>query len=191
MEGEAKRTRIVAERPPYNFAFSRTERPAVIGSILVSPSVARVRAALAAAGVDADIVALPDAARTARAAADALGCGVAQIANSLVFRLERSNAALLVMSSGANRVDVHRLAALAGEPAGKADAAFVREATGFAIGGVAPVGHPAPLHTLVDRSLLAFDAIWAAAGHPHTVFRLTPDALVRITGGELADTAQA
>ncbi len=159
-------------------------------SILASPSVARVRAALAAAGVDADIVALPGAARTAQAAADALGCAVAQIANSLVFRLERSNRALLVMSSGANRVDVNRLPTLAGEPGGKADAAFVREATGFAIGGVAPVGHPAPLRTLVDRSLLVFDEIWAAAGHPHTVFRLTPAVLVQITGGEIADTAR-
>jgi prolyl-tRNA editing enzyme YbaK/EbsC (Cys-tRNA(Pro) deacylase) len=170
--------------------FSRADRPAVTESILASPSVARVRAALAAAGVDADIVALPGAARTAQAAADALGCAVAQIANSLVFRLERSNRALLVMSSGANRVDVNRLATLAGEPGGKADAAFVREATGFAIGGVAPVGHPAPLRTLVDRSLLAFDEIWAAAGHPHTVFRLTPAVLVQITGGEIADTAR-
>jgi prolyl-tRNA editing enzyme YbaK/EbsC (Cys-tRNA(Pro) deacylase) len=159
--------------------------------ILDSPSVVRVRSALEAAGVPADIVALPDAARTAKAAADALGCSVAQIANSLVFRLERSDAPLLVMSSGANRVDVARLGALAGEPAGKADAGFVREATGFAIGGVAPVGHPARLRTFVDRSLLAFGEIWAAAGHPHTVFRLTPDVLVRITGGELADTAQA
>jgi prolyl-tRNA editing enzyme YbaK/EbsC (Cys-tRNA(Pro) deacylase) len=159
--------------------------------ILDSPSVLRVRAALDAAGVSADIVALPDAARTAKAAADALGCSVAQIANSLVFRLVRSHAPLLVMSSGANRVDVARLESLAGEPAGKADAAFVREATGFAIGGVAPVGHPSPLRTFVDRSLLAFEDIWAAAGHPHTVFRLTPDALLRITGGTLADTAQA
>ncbi len=151
----------------------------------------RVRAALAAAGAPADIVALPDAARTAKAAADALGCSVAQIANSLVFRLETSNAPLLVMSSGANRVDVARLRVLAGEPAGKADAAFVREATGFAIGGVAPVGHPGPLRTFIDRSLFAFEEIWAAAGHPHTVFRLTPDILARITGGQVADTAQA
>jgi prolyl-tRNA editing enzyme YbaK/EbsC (Cys-tRNA(Pro) deacylase) len=149
-----------------------------------------VRTALEAAGVPADIVVLPDAARTAKAAADALGCSVAQIANSLVFRLEHSAAPLLVMSSGANRVDVARLGVLAGEPAGKADAAFVREATGFAIGGVAPVGHPSRLRTFVDRSLLAFAEIWAAAGHPHTVFRLTPEVLVRITGGQLADTAQ-
>jgi prolyl-tRNA editing enzyme YbaK/EbsC (Cys-tRNA(Pro) deacylase) len=159
--------------------------------VLDSPSVVRVRAALDALGVRAEIVALPDAARTARAAADALGCDVAQIANSLVFRLQHSGAPLLVMSSGARRVDVERLGALAGEPAGKADAAFVRAATGFAIGGVAPVGHPAPLRTFVDRSLAAFDVVWAAAGHPHTVFRLTPGELVRITGGALADTAQA
>lgn len=158
--------------------------------ILDSSSVLRVRAALLEAGAHADIVALPDAARTAKAAAEALGCSVAQIANSLVFRLERSGLPLLVMSSGANRVDLSRLAALAGEPAGKADAAYVREATGFAIGGVAPVGHLRRLRTLVDRTLLRFEEIWAAAGHPHTVFRLTPQVLVRITGGELADVAQ-
>jgi prolyl-tRNA editing enzyme YbaK/EbsC (Cys-tRNA(Pro) deacylase) len=157
--------------------------------ILDSPSVVRVRTALAAAGVNAEIVALPGAARTAKAAAEALGCGVAQIANSLVFRLEATGLPLLVMASGANRVDVARLGVLAGEPAGKADASFVRESTGFAIGGVAPVGHASRLRTFVDRSLLRFEEIWAAAGDPHTVFRLTPDVLVRITGGELADVA--
>jgi prolyl-tRNA editing enzyme YbaK/EbsC (Cys-tRNA(Pro) deacylase) len=159
-------------------------------SILDAPSVARVRAALAAAGLTTEIVALPDAARTARAAADALGCDVAQIANSLVFRGERTNAPVLVMSSGANRVDLARLADALGEPAGKADAAFVRESTGFAIGGVAPVGHLARLRTLVEASLQRFDAVWAAAGHPHTVFRLTPAELVRITGGDVVDLAQ-
>jgi prolyl-tRNA editing enzyme YbaK/EbsC (Cys-tRNA(Pro) deacylase) len=151
------------------------------------PAVERVRAALAAAGLAVDIVALPDAARTARAAADAIGCDLAQIANSLVFRGGTSGAALLVMTSGANRVDTARVAALVGEPIGKADAAFVRAATGFAIGGVAPVGHAAPVRTLVDRDLFRHAEIWAAAGHPHTVFRLTPDALLRLTGGAVVE----
>jgi len=151
------------------------------------PAVDRVRTALAAAGVDAAIVTLPEAARTARAAAEAIGCAAGQIANSLVFRGEHSGAALLVMTSGAHRVDTARVAALVGEPVGKADAAFVRESTGFVIGGVAPVGHASRLRTLVDRNLLGHAEIWAAAGHPHTVFRLTPEALVRITGGTVAD----
>jgi prolyl-tRNA editing enzyme YbaK/EbsC (Cys-tRNA(Pro) deacylase) len=151
------------------------------------PAVERVRAALAAAGLAVDIVALPDAARTARAAADAIGCAVAQIANSLVFRGGTSGAALLVMTSGANRVDTARVAALVGEPIGKADAAFVRATTGFAIGGVAPVGHAALVRTLVDRDLFRHAEIWAAAGHPRTVFRLTPDALLRLTGGAVVE----
>jgi prolyl-tRNA editing enzyme YbaK/EbsC (Cys-tRNA(Pro) deacylase) len=153
------------------------------------PAVARVRAALGAAGLAPRIVALPDAARTARAAADAIGCQVAQIANSLVFRMLDSDAPLLVMTSGANRVDPDKVAGLVGGPVGKADARFVRDATGFAIGGVAPVGHAQPVRTLVDRHLLQHAEIWAAAGHPHTVFPLTPDALVRITGGSVADVA--
>lgn len=151
------------------------------------PAVERVRAALAERGLAAEIVSLPDAARTARAAAEAIGCAVGQIANSLVFRCERSGEALLVMTSGAHRVDLARVAALVGEPIAKADAMFVREATGFAIGGVAPVGHIRPLRTLVDRNLLEHAEIWAAGGHPHTVFRLTPDALVRLTGGSVAE----
>jgi prolyl-tRNA editing enzyme YbaK/EbsC (Cys-tRNA(Pro) deacylase) len=153
------------------------------------PAVERVRAALTAAGVAVEILALPDAARTARAAADAIGCDVAQIANSLVFRGESSDTALLVMTSGANRVDTARVAALVGESIGKADAAFVRAATGFVIGGVAPVGHVAPVRTLIDRDLLRHAEIWAAAGHPHTVFRLTPDALLRLTGGTVVEVA--
>jgi len=134
------------------------------------------------------IVELPGAARTAKAAAEYLGCEIAQIANSLVFRAQASNSAVLVMSSGAKRVDVARLAALVGEPIGKADADFVRDQTGFAIGGVPPVGH-AVKRTFVERSLAAYRELWAAAGHPHTVFRLTYQELVRITGGAEADLA--
>ena len=142
----------------------------------------RVRKALDEAGLQTDIVELPGAARTAKAAAGFLGCDVGQIANSLVFRLQ-SGAPLLVMSSGAKRVDLERLAALAGEPVGKADAEFVRRTTGFAIGGVAPVGHAEPLRTFVEESLAAHGELWAAAGHSHTVFRLTYADLLRITRG--------
>lgn len=149
-----------------------------------------MRDALARAGLDAEIVELPGAARTARAAADYLGCDVGQIANSLVFRAQTSDGAVLVMSSGAKRVDIARLAALVGEPVGKADADFVRSRTGFVIGGVAPVGHIGELEKFVDRSLAAYDAIWAAAGHPHTVFRLTYAQLLAITGGAAVDVAE-
>lgn len=158
-------------------------------AVLSSPSVERVREALARAGLAADIVELPGAARTAQAAADFLGCAVGQIANSLVFRAEASDGAVLVMSSGAKRVDTARLATLLGEPVGKADAEFVRRQTGFAIGGVPPVGHAAKLRTFVEKSLAAQREIWAAAGHPHTVFRLSYEDLVRITGGEQVDLA--
>lgn len=149
-----------------------------------------MRDALARSGLDAEIVELPGAARTARAAADYLGCDVGQIANSLVFRAQTSDGAVLVMSSGAKRVDIARLAALVGEPVGKADADFVRSRTGFVIGGVAPVGHIGELEKFVDRSLAAYDAIWAAAGHPHTVFRLTYAQLLAITGGAAVDVAE-
>jgi prolyl-tRNA editing enzyme YbaK/EbsC (Cys-tRNA(Pro) deacylase) len=155
-------------------------------AVLNSPSVERVRDALSRAGLGAEIVELPGAARTARAAADYLGCEVGQIANSLVFRA--SDRPLLVMSSGAKRVDVARLAALVGGPVGKADADFVRRHTGFVIGGVAPVGH-GPTPTFVEKSLAAYRDLWAAAGHPHTVFRLTYEELLRITGGAEADLA--
>ena len=158
-------------------------------SILSSPAVMRVANALRAAGVAAEIVELPGAARTAKLAAEFLGCEVAQIANSLVFRGAQTNTAFLVMSSGARRVDTGKLARVAGEPMAKADAEFVRTATGFVIGGVAPVGHTGALRAYVERSLSAFDVIWAAAGHPNTVFRLTYAELVRITGGEEIDAA--
>lgn len=158
-------------------------------AVLSSPNVERVREALARAGLASDIVELPGAARTAQAAADFLGCDVAQIANSLVFRAAASDGAVLVMSSGAKRVDTARLAAVLGEPVGKADAEFVRRTTGFAIGGVPPVGHAGPLRAFVEKSLGAQREIWAAAGHPQTVFRLSYDELVRITGGEQVDLA--
>lgn len=142
-------------------------------------------------GLETTIVYLERAARTSAEAAAAVGCRVDQIAKSLVFRLAGSGAPLLVIASGANRVDEARVAALVGEPLGKADADFVRTHTGFAIGGVAPVAHPAPLMTLIDEHLLKWDRIWAAAGHPHTVFPLHPQDIVRLTGGRVVAVAVA
>jgi prolyl-tRNA editing enzyme YbaK/EbsC (Cys-tRNA(Pro) deacylase) len=159
-------------------------------AVLTSPAVQRVHAALTAAGLDFEIVELPGAARTAKAAAEFLGCEVAQIANSLVFRGAASNGAILVMSSGARRVDLRKLEQAAGEPIAKADAEFVRAHTGFAIGGVAPVGHTGELRSFVEVSLSRFDEIWAAAGHPNTVFRLGYPDLLRITGGVAVDVAE-
>jgi prolyl-tRNA editing enzyme YbaK/EbsC (Cys-tRNA(Pro) deacylase) len=158
-------------------------------SVLSNPSVERVRGALVRAGLEPEIIELPGAARTAQAAAEYLGCNVAQIANSLVFRTQASDGALLVMSSGAKRVDLARLCALLGEPVQKADADFVRQRTGFAIGGVAPVGHVAVDKIFIEKSLAAHRELWAAAGHPHTVFRLTYEELVRITAGTPTEAA--
>ena len=157
--------------------------------ILENPAVRRVRATLDEAGIDSEIVVLPGAAHTAKLAAQFLGCDVAQIANSLVFRGATTGGAILVMSSGARRVDVAKLAETVGEAIGKADADFVRSHTGFAIGGVAPVGHTGNLRRFVERSLAQHAEVWAAAGHPSTVFRLGYADLVRITGGREVDAA--
>jgi prolyl-tRNA editing enzyme YbaK/EbsC (Cys-tRNA(Pro) deacylase) len=129
---------------------------------------------------------LPDAVSTAAAAAAALGVEVGQIANSLVF--DADGAPLLVLTSGAHRVDTGKVAVLVGaERVRRASPEFVRAATGQVIGGVAPVGHPAPLRTLVDRALAQYDEIWAAGGVAHAVFPSTFDELVKVTGGEPAD----
>jgi prolyl-tRNA editing enzyme YbaK/EbsC (Cys-tRNA(Pro) deacylase) len=130
----------------------------------------------------------PAGTRTAVDAAAAIGCDVAQIVKSLVFR-RAGGAALLVLASGRNRVDERKVEVLTGEPVGKADAAFVRAATGFAIGGVPPAGHPEPLETLVDADLLDHDELWAAAGTPRSVFAITPQDLLALTGGRVADVA--
>ncbi|GAA2007199.1 YbaK/EbsC family protein [Microbacterium ulmi] len=141
-----------------------------------------VHDALRAAGIAGEIVVLPDAASTAPLAAAALGVDVGAIANSLVFWSDGEP--LLVMTSGAHRVDTAALAQRVGrERIARATPDQVREATGQAIGGVAPTGHPAPLTTLVDEALAAYPRIWAAGGTPHTVFPLTFDELVRLTDG--------
>src|ERR1700722_6296819 len=137
-------------------------------------------------GVPGEGRGLPDPAPTAAAAAAQLGCEVGAIANSLVF--DADGAPLLVLTSGAHRVDTSRVAALVGAAAvGRADARSVRAWTGQVIGGVAPVGHPAPIRTLVDAWLAKYDVVWAAAGHPHAVFPTSFDELLRITGGAPAE----
>lgn len=130
------------------------------------------------------------AARTARQAADALGVALGQIAKSIVLKRTADATAVLVIASGDRRVDERKVAALVGETA-RADADFVKAKTGFAIGGVSPVGHSAPPLILLDRELLRFDEIWAAAGHPHGVFQLRPQDLPRLTGADWADVVQA
>lgn len=156
------------------------------------PSVENVTRALAGLGAtdaSAKVRTLPDAARTAAAAAEQLGVDVAQIANSLVFAAD--GAPLLVMASGGHRVDTAKVAAIVGaDRVERATPDFVREHTGFAIGGVAPVAHPAPLRTLVDVELERYDEVWAAAGHPNTVFPTTYAELLRITDGEPAEIGQ-
>jgi prolyl-tRNA editing enzyme YbaK/EbsC (Cys-tRNA(Pro) deacylase) len=145
----------------------------------------RVQDALRHHGGGHEIVDLGLSARTAADAAAAVGCRVDQIVKSLVFRLRDSGRALLIETSGVNRVDEKKVAALVGEKLERADADFVRIETGFAIGGVAPIGHIKPILTLIDEDLLQWEAIWAAGGHPHTVFRLTPADLVTMTGGRV------
>ncbi|MBV5299567.1 MAG: YbaK/EbsC family protein [Rhodoferax sp.] len=135
---------------------------------------------------------LDDAARTAQQAADALGLALGQIAKSIIFKRKPDARAVLVITSGDRRVDEKKVQALVcadGQKLGRADAAFVKTATGFSIGGVSPVGHAVAPITLIDRDLLRFDEIWAAAGHPHGVFKLHPTDLLRLTDAPLADVA--
>jgi prolyl-tRNA editing enzyme YbaK/EbsC (Cys-tRNA(Pro) deacylase) len=192
-----------------------TETPAAAPGardpLLDHPAVTRVRQALEAAGVTPEIVVLGEHARTAAAAAEQLGVEVAQIANSLVFAVPADaptadaapaggdpateadgdgRRAVLVMTSGAHRVDLVSVAAILGvERLERADPDLVRRATGFAIGGVAPVGHTSPLQTLVDVTLARHDDVWVAGGHPRTVFRTTYDQLLLLTGGQAAEVA--
>ncbi len=151
-----------------------------------APSALRVQAAL---GDRHLVMEFEATTRTAADAAAAIGCTVAQIGKSLVFRGAGSNRPVLVVASGVNRVDEAKVAAAVGEPIARADADFVREATGFAIGGVPPVGHKQTPIVLIDESLMSFGEIWAAAGTPNAVFRLTPADLVALTGGRVAAIA--
>jgi prolyl-tRNA editing enzyme YbaK/EbsC (Cys-tRNA(Pro) deacylase) len=142
------------------------------------PAVERVTAVLRDAGLEPEVRVFPEGTHTAAQAAAAVGCAVGQICKSLVFRV--GEAPLLVVASGSNRVDEARFGAT------KADAGFVREHTGFAIGGVPPVGHLRPIDTVIDEDLLAYDVVWAAAGTPRDVFAIAPPDLVAVSGGRVA-----
>jgi prolyl-tRNA editing enzyme YbaK/EbsC (Cys-tRNA(Pro) deacylase) len=150
----------------------------------------RVARALQAAGHPHAPVMLDDAARTAQQAADALGIHVGQIAKSIIFRRKSDDAAVLVIASGDRRVDEKKVDAIVGKT-GRADAEFVKAKTGFSIGGVSPIAHAQPPVTLIDRELFRFEEIWAAAGHPHGVFKLHPRDLEKLTGAPVADVVQA
>lgn len=144
----------------------------------MSKSLARVRRALAKAGLDAEILEMPGGTRTAQDAADAAGCALDQIVKSIIFRGEADGHVVLFLTAGGNKVDPEKASALAGEPLGKADARLIRTETGFAIGGVAPVGHLRPVRAWFDPRLLDFDLVWAAAG--------TPGDILALSGAEVA-----
>jgi prolyl-tRNA editing enzyme YbaK/EbsC (Cys-tRNA(Pro) deacylase) len=152
----------------------------------ISNSARRVQDALAALGIEATVVELPDSTRTAVEAAQAIGTTVAQIVKTLVFRGQVSGKAVLIEASGINRVNEKAVAELIGEPILKADADFVREQTGYAIGGIPPLGHAHPMGAvLVDEDLMQYSELWAAAGTPHAIFRLTPNQLVKMAAGKV------
>jgi len=152
----------------------------------MSKSLKRVRACLEASGTEPNIVETT-LARTAVDAAAALDCAVDQIAKSIIFGVETSGEAVLFITAGRNRVDASLASALVGEPLGKADAALIRRQTGFAIGGVSPVGHLTPPRAWFDPRLLEFDIIWAAAGTPHHVFGMAPAQMCTLSGAEVAE----
>ena len=156
---------------------------------VLSAAAQRVQDALKALGVACQVVELPESTRSAAEAAQAIGCRVEQIVKSLVFRGQSTNRPILAIVSGGNRVDEEKLALLVAEPVAKADAEYVRQRTGYAIGGVPPVGHVESLICVVDEDLLQYEQIWAAAGTPRAVFRLTPADLQRITDGRVVSVA--
>ena len=152
---------------------------------MISTSAQKVQDALSQSGLKLQVVELPASTRTSAEAAQAIGCQIGQIAKSLVFKTRDTQRPILVIASGANRVDEAKIGARLGEPIGKADADFVRSQTGFVIGGVPPVGHIEAIKTFIDEDLLSFEQIWAAAGTPHAVFPMKPADLVQITRGEV------
>jgi prolyl-tRNA editing enzyme YbaK/EbsC (Cys-tRNA(Pro) deacylase) len=153
----------------------------------MNPTAQRVADTLAALGVETGIIAFAQSTRTAEEAAAAIGTQVARIVKSLIFMAGETP--ILALVSGANRLDTARLAAYLDAPPRRATADEVRAATGFAIGGVPPVGHPQPLLTFIDPDLMQFDTVYAAAGTPHTVFPIAPAELARVTGGRIVDLA--
>ena len=153
----------------------------------LKPAARRIQDLLNERGFSNTVIELPDSTRSAAEAANAVGCKVEAIVKSLVFRARTTNRPVLVVASGANRVDEAKLALVVGQPIGKADAQFVRERTGFAIGGVAPIGHAEPPITIIDADLMKLERLYAAAGTPNALFALTPDELKRMTEGQIAD----
>ena len=153
----------------------------------MSKSLRRVEAALHEAGLSVEIRETDDSARTAEGAAAAVGCEVDQITKSIIFRGEDSGHVVLFLTAGGNRVDAGKATALAGQPLGKADANLIRAETGFAIGGVAPLGHLQRIEAYLDPRLLEFETVWAAAGTPRHVFAIAPADLLRVTGATQAD----
>jgi prolyl-tRNA editing enzyme YbaK/EbsC (Cys-tRNA(Pro) deacylase) len=153
----------------------------------MSKSLKRVERALQDAGVTVEILEMAEGTRTAEDAARAAGCALDQIAKSIIFRAETHGDAVLFVTAGGNRVDDAKASALAGEPLGKADAGLIRAQTGFAIGGVAPVGHLNPIRAWFDPRLLEFPVVWAAAGTPRHVFAIAPEVLLRLSTAEKAD----
>jgi prolyl-tRNA editing enzyme YbaK/EbsC (Cys-tRNA(Pro) deacylase) len=151
----------------------------------LSPSARSVQEAIASLGLENRVIEWPQPMRTAADAAAAVGCNVRQIAKSLVFMTERTKRPILVVTSGANRVNEETLATLVGEPLARARPDFVREQTGFAIGGVPPLGHARRLETFLDLDLMAMQEIWAAAGHPNALFRVTPEELLLMSNGRV------
>jgi Cys-tRNA(Pro) deacylase len=154
---------------------------------MLSQSAQRVQDQLKRLGFEIQVQELPDSTRTSAEAARAVGCQIEQIVKSLVFKGEKSGQPVLILVSGANRVNEQAIEALLGETILKADPDFVRQQTGFVIGGVPPVGHTRKLRTFIDKDLLQHGSIWAAAGTPHAVFRLTPADLVKMTRGQVVD----
>lgn len=154
------------------------------------PTALRTWQLLREAGIDTRVVEFEQPTRTSADAAAAIGCAVAEIAKSIVFRGEKSGEAVIVVASGDNRVSETKVAEKIGEPLLRADADFVREATGYAIGGVAPIGHSRPVKLLLDEDLQRFKTIWAAAGTPFSVFPLSPDQLRSLTGADWANIRQ-
>ena len=151
----------------------------------LSPSPQKVQEALKALGFLNQVLELQTTTRTSADAAQAVGCRVEQIAKSIVFRGKQTDKPILVITSGPNRVNEKRIEESISEPLGKADADYVRKHTGFVIGGVPPIGHLEKLEIFIDEDLFKYEDIWAAAGSPHAVFKLTPSALVQMTGGRV------
>lgn len=157
---------------------------------MLSKSAQKVQNALTKLGYAYEVIEATESTRTAEEAANRVGCTVGQIVKSLIFKGKKSGKAILILTSGANRVDVKRIAIYAEEKIGRADPDFVRERTGFAIGGIPPLGHTHPIETYVDEDLLSFDKIWAAAGTPKAVFKMPASELEKMTGGKIIQVKQ-